>query len=340
MQDQALFFDRLKLHVEIEKWPLKAPFSITGKTFTDGEFVLVTLEQDGKVGRGEAAGAYYKNETAEGMFIQIQGLRTLIEAGISRSSIQYTLPPCGARNALDCALWDLEAKLVGRPVWQIAGLSEPRPLMTTFTCGAASPEKMAAMALSYKGARAIKLKLTGSPEDAGRVMAVREARPDVWLAVDANQGFTRPQLELLIPSLVESRVELIEQPFPIGQESLLDGFQSPIALAADESVQNLSHMSTLPGRFNVVNIKLDKCGGLSEALLMARAAQHLGLDAMVGNMLGTSLAMAPAFLVGQMCKVVDLDGPVFLAEDRANPVQYKDGMITCPDVLWGSGARE
>ena len=194
---------------------------------------------------------------------------------------------------------------------------------------------MAAAAGAHANARAIKLKLTGDPSDADRVRAVRQARPDVWLGVDANQGFTRASLERLMPTLTDTHVALIEQPFPIGQEALLDGFQSPIAIAADESAQDLRDIPGLVGRFNVVKIKLDKCGGLTEGLAMARAARALGLDTMVGNMLGTSLAMAPGFLVGQLCNVVDLDGPVFLKADRAISVDYKNGMISCPDALWG-----
>jgi len=219
-------------------------------------------------------------------------------------------------------------------VWQLAGLEQPHPLLTTFTCGADTPEKMAATARGYANARAIKLKLTGEGSDADRVRAVRDALPDVWIGVDANQGFTRASLESLMPALTEARVQLIEQPFPIGQEALLDGFKSPIPVAADESAQTLADIRGLIGRFNVMNIKLDKCGGLTEGLSMARAARAAGLELMVGNMLGTSLAMAPAFLVGQLCKVVDLDGPVFLKADRSHTIRYADGMIDCPREVW------
>jgi L-Ala-D/L-Glu epimerase len=215
-------------------------------------------------------------------------------------------------------------------------LPKPHPLLTTFTCGADEPAKMAANANAYTDARAIKLKLTGEAIDAERVRAVREIRPDVWLGVDANQGFTRAGLEALMPVFLEARVALIEQPFRTGQEALLDGFRSPIPIAADESVQNSADIPGLVGRVNVVNIKLDKSGGLTEALQMARTARQFGLDAMVGNMLGTSLAMAPAFLVGQLCQIVDLDGPVFLRADRAETIQYADGSVTCPERLWGN----
>jgi len=199
---------------------------------------------------------------------------------------------------------------------------------------------MAVKARAYVGARAIKLKLTGDAVDAERVRAVREVLPEVWIGVDANQGFSPASLEKLMPRLVEARVALIEQPFPAGQEALLDGFNSPIPVAADESVQSLRDVPSLVGRFNVMNIKLDKCGGLTEALAMARAAHSLGLDSMVGNMMGTSLAMAPAFLVGQLCDLVDLDGPVFLKSDRTDAVQYVDGFISCRETLWGDATSK
>ena len=329
----------LRLRAVIEQWPLVTPFRITGRTFTANEVIVVTLEADGHVGRGEAAGMYYKNETPASMLEQIEAIRTVLEAGVSRESLQKTLAAGGARNALDCALWDLEAKLTGRAAWQIAELETLRPLVTTFTCGADSPQRMAEKARAYRGARAIKLKLTGEPIDADRVRAVREALPDVWLGVDANQGFTLNGLERLLPVLTKMHVALVEQPFPVGQESLLDGFQSPIPVAADESVQTLADIPSLVGRFNMINIKLDKSGGLTEALAMARAARARGLDVMVGNAGGTSLAMAPAFLVGQLCNVVDLDGPVFQQADRTFTVDYSDGKIFCPDALWGNAGQ-
>jgi L-alanine-DL-glutamate epimerase-like enolase superfamily enzyme len=195
---------------------------------------------------------------------------------------------------------------------------------------------MARDASNYTQAKAIKIKLTGEPVDADRVRAVRAARPDVWLGVDANQGFTRASLAILMPLLVEAKVELVEQPFKIGQEALLDGLNSPIPIAADESVQGLADLPDVVGRFNVVNIKLDKCGGLTEGLAMAREAHRLGLDVMIGNMIGTSLAMAPSFLVGQLCQVVDLDGPIFLKNDRTPSVRYENGSVSCPEAVWGA----
>jgi L-Ala-D/L-Glu epimerase / N-acetyl-D-glutamate racemase len=320
----------LRLYAAIECWPLVKPFHITGHVWQSSNVLWVGLEHAGHRGEGEASGVYYRGETAESMLEQIEALRSTIESGLSREALHQLLPPGGARNALDCAFWDLEAKLTGRPAWRIAELAQPRPLLTTFTCGADTPQNMASAALAYCGARAIKLKLTGETEDAERVWAVRAALPDVWLGVDANQGFTRASLEQLMPALLAARVQLIEQPFPLEQDAWLDGLRSPIPIAADESAQVIADIPKLAGRFQVVNIKLDKCGGLTEGLQMATAARQLGLETMVGNMTGTSLAMAPAFLVGQLCSVVDLDGPVFLKTDRGNPVRYIDGFIHCP----------
>ena len=325
----------MKLLVEIERWPLAAPFRIAGHMFEVIEVLVVGLEKAGHLGKGEAAGVYYRNDMPESMMRTIESLRAVIESGIDRRSLQGLLPPGGARNALDCALWDLEAKLTGCPAWKLAGLERPRPLLSTFTCGADDPERMAAAARGYIHASAIKLKLTGEPVDVERVHAVREARPDVWLGVDANQALTRPSLERLMPLLIEARVALIEQPFPVGQEALLDGLKSLIPIAADESVQSLSDIPSLVGRFDVVNIKLDKCGGLTEGLAMAKSTRSLGLDLMVGNMLSTSLSMAPAYLLGQLCKIVDLDGPIFLKSDRTPSATYANGEITCPESLWG-----
>lgn len=325
----------VRLHVQTEEWPRRIPARITGYTWNVTRVLTVALERNGAMGRSEASGIYYFDDKPDTMQAQLESLRTTIEAGVSRESIQRLLPLGGARNALDCAFWDLEAKLSGIPAWQRAGLHAPKPLVTTFTCHADTPEKMSAQARNFTALRAVKLKLTGEPIDADRVRAVREALPDTWLSIDANQGFTRAFLEELMPTLVDTRVSLIEQPFRIGEESLLDGFAAPIPIAADESVQGLADIPSLLGRFDVVNIKLDKCGGLTEGLSMARAAREHGLKVMVGNMGGTSLAMAPAFLVGQLCDVVDLDGPTFLKSDRDITVEYSDGYLSCSEQLWG-----
>jgi L-Ala-D/L-Glu epimerase len=325
----------LALRMDLEHWRRATPVRITGYTYDVIQVLLVTLRCGEHEGRGEASGLYYKNDTPEGMRAQCEAVRAQIEAGISRDALQRLLPHGGARNAIDCALWDLEAKITGRAAWELAGLRPPKPLVTAFTCHADMPERMAARACGYAGARAIKLKLTGEEIDADRVRAVREALPSVWLGIDANQGFDRSYLERWLPLFIQMRVALIEQPFPIQQDSALEGFRSPIPIAADESVQGLEDLPSLVGRFDVANIKLDKCGGLTEALAMVRVARDLGLDSMVGNMSGTSLAMAPAFLVGQSCSIVDLDGPVFLEADRAVSVTYTDGLVNCPPSLWG-----
>lgn len=324
-----------KLHIEAERWPYRAPFRTTGYVREAIDVIVVSLEQDGCVGRGEAAGVRYRRETVVSMTAQIEAVRASIEGGITREALQALLPCGGARNAVDCAFWDLEAKLHQRPVWQSAGVGQPRPVLTVFTCGADTPERMAASARDYGSARAIKLKLTGEPHDHECVAAVRDARPDVWLSIDANQGLTRSGLERLMPILVHNRVSLIEQPFPAGEDALFDALQSPIAIAADESVQDRSDIPLLAGRVQMINIKLDKCGGLTEGLAMARMARSLRLDVMVGNMGNTSLAMAPAILLGQLCNVNDLDGPLFLKDDRQIAATYTDGLVMCPEALWG-----
>jgi L-Ala-D/L-Glu epimerase / N-acetyl-D-glutamate racemase len=332
---------RLQLDVALERLPLKAPFRISGYTFTAVPIALVTLRRNGCVGRGEAAGVYYLDDSPERMVAAIEKARRDIEAGITRERLLADWPIGGARNALDCALWDLEAQEAGQPVWKLAGLSAVRPLLTTFTLGADDPATMVAGAHAASRARALKLKLSGDAAlDAERVKAVRAARPDVWLGVDANQGFTLGSLQGLLPTLVEARVELVEQPLPRGREAELADFECPIPLAADESVQGLADIDTALGRFDVVNIKLDKCGGLTEALLMVEEARHWGLKVMVGNMVGSSLAMAPAFVIGQHCDIVDLDGPTFLAADRAPTITYNEaGQIWCNDAVWGGPKR-
>lgn len=325
----------LRLQVDVEQWSMTEPFHITGYTFTDIGTLTVSLHQDGMVGRGEASGVYYHHETPALMCEQIEACRERIEAGVTREQLLQLLPAGGARNAVDCALWDLEAKRSGQPVWQLAGLDAPRPLVTTFTVGADTPAVMAAGASGYADAGALKLKLTNDGLNAERVRAVRAACPEVWLMVDANQGFTRESFAQLLPALVEAGVALVEQPFPVGNEAWLDDLDSPIRIAADESVQDHTDMRGLVGRVEVINIKLDKCGGLTEALAMVTQARAMGFEVMVGNMCGTSLAMAPGFVLGQLCTVVDLDGPVSLERDRELAARYSDGRIWCPDSLWG-----
>lgn len=329
---------RLAMRVEVEPLPLKAPFRISGYTFTDVPVAVATLQSGAARGRGEAAGVYYLQDTPALIAPALEAHRDAIEAGIDRAALRELLPVGGARNAVDCALWDLEAKLAGRPVWQLAGIDRPVARVTTFTVGADEPAVVASGARALAGARAIKLKLDGDVDaDIERVRCLRAARPDVWLGVDANQGYRLDSLAVVLPHLVDAGVKLIEQPLPRGREADLEGLECPIPVAADESMQGLADVAGLVGRFDVVNIKLDKCGGLTEALLIVAEARRLGLGVMVGNMLGTSLAMAPAFIVAQLCDYVDLDGPIFLARDREPGVRYAAGSVECPDAIWGSG---
>jgi L-alanine-DL-glutamate epimerase-like enolase superfamily enzyme len=328
------------LEVRAEKLRLAAPFRISGYVFEHIDAIVATVSEDGAQGRGEASGVYYLGDDKAHILAGIEAIRDAIEAGISRVELQHRMPPGGARNALDCALWELEAAQSGRPVWSLAGLEPPRPLLTTFTLGADDPEAMADGARRYAGARAIKIKLTGDIEaDLARVGAVRAARPDVWLGVDANQGFARRDLDWLVEMLVEQRISLLEQPLARGSEADLQGYKSPIPIAADESVLGLADLPGLAGRFDVINIKLDKCGGLTEGLAMAAEARRLGLGVMVGNMVGSSLAMAPAYLVGQLCDYVDLDGPMFLTSDREPGIVYRDGLASCGEDVWGAPAK-
>jgi L-Ala-D/L-Glu epimerase len=326
----------LKLNVQVERLEFSAPFRIAGFLFEHQDAVVVTVDDGRHLGRGEACGVYYLNDNVEQMVAALEAHRATIESGIERASLQRLLPAGGARNALDCALWELEARRSAQPVWALAGLDPPRPLVTTFTLGADEPEVMAEGARKWAAAQALKVKLTGDRElDIARVKAVREARPHVWLGVDANQGYRVSNLGLLIHALIDANVAQLEQPVARGEEAGLEDFDSPIPLVADESALGLADLAGLVGRFEMVNIKLDKCGGLTEGLAMAREARRLGLGLMVGNMMGSSLAMAPSFIVGQLCDVVDLDGPTFLKRDRTPGVTYSDGLIWVDEAVWG-----
>ncbi|MGI4748451.1 MAG: dipeptide epimerase [Janthinobacterium lividum] len=328
----------LQLDVAIEQLRLAKPFRISGHVFETADIVVVTLRNGVHTGRGEGGGVYYLGDDLQHMLDALDTARTRIEQGPSREALREIMPPGGARNAVDCALWELEAAQAGVPVWQLAGLDEPKPLLTTFTLGADSPEIMAQGARDYADAKAIKIKLTGELElDIARVAAIRQARPDAWLGVDGNQGFTRGDLDRLVAALHEQRVSLLEQPLPRGREADLTGYEAPLPIAGDESVVSFEDVAAASGRFDMINIKLDKSGGLTEALLMAAEARRLGLGVMVGNMIGSSLAMAPAFVLGQLCDVVDLDGPTFLAADRDPAVRYSDGTIWAGPEVWGGG---
>jgi L-alanine-DL-glutamate epimerase-like enolase superfamily enzyme len=328
---------RVLLEIASETLHLKKPFRISGHVFETSEVVVVTLRDSGLSGRGEASGVYYLGDGPEQMVAAVETNREAIEAGISREALRELMPPGGGRNAVDCALWELDAARAGVPVWTLAGVRAPQPLVTTFTLGADDPAAMADGARRFEHATSLKLKLTGELElDIERVRAVRAARPDAWIGVDANQGFTIDTLDPLVSALVEAKIALLEQPLARGREADLDGFVSPIPLAADESALSLADVPGLVGRFDIVNIKLDKCGGLTEGLAIATTARSFGLEVMVGNMIGTSLAMAPAFVLGQLCNFVDLDGPIFLAADRTPAVAYSGGTVWCGGEVWGS----
>ena len=330
----------MRLSVETEVLRLAQPFAISGYVFETAEVLVATLEYEGRRGRGEAAGIYYLGDDLAHMRDQVEAARGAIEGGISREALRSAMPPGGARNAVDAALWDLEAAQSGKPVWQLAGIAEPKPVRTTLTVSADTPEAMAERAAGYSDATAIKVKLTGELNlDLARVAAIRVARPDVWLGVDGNQGFAIHDLAELAKGLAGLDVSLLEQPLKRGCEADLDGFVSPIPIAGDESLLCLADVAGAVGRFDVVNIKLDKCGGLTEGLLMASEARRLGLGVMVGTMIATSLGTAPGFVLGQLADLVDLDGPTFLAKDRQPSVVYEGGTLFAGPEVWGTGVR-
>ncbi|KQY27732.1 mandelate racemase [Caulobacter sp. Root487D2Y] len=319
-----------------EAMRFRKPFRISGYLFEAMPAVVASIARDGKVGRGEAAGVYYLDDGPENIERRIEDQRQVIEGGIDRQDLGAILPAGGARNAIDCALWELESLELGLPVWALAGVGTPRPLTTTFTLPAEPPAILLEQLLEFAQAKAIKLKLDGDlAADTERVRAVRRARPDVWLGVDANQGYGGEDLDALVAMLVDSGVALLEQPVARGAEALLEGWKSPIPLAADESIQSLAELEALGERFDVVNIKLDKCGGLTEGLMIAAQARRMRLGVMVGNMGGSTLSTAPAFVLGQLCDIVDLDGPIFLPDDLLAPSLYADGQIMVRSDIWG-----
>ncbi|HTG39018.1 dipeptide epimerase [Sphingomonas sp.] len=327
----------LLLGTMVQRLRLAEPFAIAGYVFETADVLVVTLSDGTYRGRGEAAGVYYLGDDPDHMRRVIERARPAIEAGPSRGELRAILPPGGARNAVDAALWELEASREGLPVWALAGLEPPRPIRTTFTISADTPERMAARATGYAQARSIKIKLTGQlPLDLARVAAIRAARPDAWLGVDGNQGFVRDDLDALVDGLLGHGVALLEQPLARGREAELEGFVSEMPIAGDESLLSLDDLVSAPGRFDIVNIKLDKCGGLTEGLMMAAEARRLGLGVMVGTMIGTSLATAPGFVLGQIADLVDLDGPTFLAADRTPSVVYENGNLFAGPEVWGS----
>lgn len=284
---------------------------------------MVEARNGRHVGRGEGTPIYYKGETAEGCAAQVAGL----PADLDRISLQEVLPHGAARNAVDCALWDLEAKRRGVPIWSLAGLGEPVPLVTAMTVSLADPAKMEADARALSGrTRLIKLKLTGEG-DVERVAAARRGAPDARLIVDANEAWNERDVAREAAALLPLGVELIEQPVKAGEDWRLDGVTSPIPLGADESVQDRADLERCRGRYHAINVKLDKAGGLTEALALIAEARTQGFRVMVGCMLGTSLGIAPAFLAAQGADWVDLDGALLLARDRPDGFELDGGLL-------------
>jgi L-alanine-DL-glutamate epimerase-like enolase superfamily enzyme len=325
----------MKLSLHTERWPTRAPFRITGTVFEAFESVVVELSQDGFTGRGEALGVYYLQESALALLAQIEAQAGAVEKGIDREALLSLLPPGGARNAIDCALWDLEAKQLGTSIWALTGIV-PRPLNTVFTIGIeASPAAMARKAESAHDHPLLKVKLDGD-RPLARMQAIRAARPGARLVVDANQGWTLAQLAEVAPALADLGVEMIEQPLPRGGDAGLLGFQSPVPLCADESCLHLGELDQAAQRYQMINIKLDKAGGLTHGLALAAAARERGLGVMVGCMGGSSLAMAPAFVLGCVADLVDIDGPLLQQRDRLNGLHYTKGLADPPQPgLWG-----
>lgn len=325
----------MKLGVHIEKWEIKEPFRITGSEWTHSHCLVVELAGDGVIGRGEAQGVYYLGETAESLYEQVKSVAGAIARDITRAELQDLLPAGGARNALDCALWDLECKRAGRSIWELTGI-DPKPVRTVFTIGLeATPEAMAAKAVAATHAPLLKIKLDAD-QPYEKLAAIRAARPDADLVVDANQGWSPQLLREVLPRCVELNLGMIEQPLPRGGDESLEGFNSPIVLCADESCLHTGDLDAAARRYGMINIKLDKTGGLTEALKLARAAKQLGLKLMVGNMMGTSLSMAPSFVIAQLCDFVDIDGPLLLRYDHPNGLTYRNGIAEVFEpALWG-----
>ncbi len=329
-----------ELSVRQESWPLAGSFTISRGTRTTAEPVVVELSatgDDGRVvlGRGECVPYARYGETVAGVIAAIEGLRARIGAGLDRIGLQDLLPPGAARNALDCAYWDLEAKRVGQPVWQLCGLPPLEAVTTAYTLSLDAPEAMGRAAAENAARPLLKLKLAG-PDDLARVEAVRANAPETRLIVDANEGWSLDDYEALAPKLAALGVVLIEQPLPAGQDAPLAGTQRPVPVCADESCHATDSLAEIAGRYDVVNIKLDKTGGLTEALKLKQAAQAQGFQVMVGCMLATSLAMAPAILVAQGASFVDLDGPLLLAGDRPGGLTYEGSTLHPPEpALWG-----
>ena len=321
----------MRLTVTPESFPLARAFTISRGSRTEARVLTVTVEDEGRIGRGECVPYARYGETLDSVTAQVAAL----PAAFNRAALQTLLPPGAARNAVDCALWDLEAKQSGRRVWQLAGLPEPGPEVTAYTLSLDNPEAMRAQAAEHAARPLLKVKL-GGDGDLARIEAVRAGAPRARIVVDANEGWTPDAYAALAPALVRLGVAMVEQPLPAGDDAALGLMPRPLPVCADESCHDRASLPALAGRYDMVNIKLDKTGGLTEALALRDAARAAGLRVMVGCMVGSSLAMAPAVLVAQGAEVVDLDGPLLLARDRDHPLRYDHWGVHPPaPELWG-----
>lgn len=323
----------MKLTVTPETIAYKKPFKIAYAVRTELPIVHVQLEEGDHVGVGEGIGVSYMDETQATLLSDLEAVRQAVEAGIDRDGLQELLPAGGARNAMDCALWDLDCKRAGKSIWDLTGMTSSR-VRTVYTVSVDDPDIMAAEAKTGPSTH-LKIKLDATtPVD--RVAAVRAARPDATLIIDANQSWTMDILRDVAPNLAALGVEMIEQPLARGEDGPLEGYKGPLPIGADESCLTVDELDGLPSGYSVINIKLDKTGGLTGALALAHAARERGYQLMVGCMAGTSLSMAPAFVVAQLCRFVDIDGPLLHATDRVPPMVYSNGEVAPPDrLLWG-----
>ncbi len=323
------------LEVKVETWPVRGAFTISRGSRTEAVVIVARLTDCGHEGRGECVPYARYGETAESVRAQIEGLADQIASGLDRLGLQDAVAPGAARNALDCAFWDLEAKRADKRVWELAGVSEPQSLTSAYTLSLDTPEAMRNAARDNASRPLLKLKLAG-PDDLNRVKAVREGAPKSDLIVDANEGWTGDVYAGLAPELVALGVTMIEQPLPAADDQVLADMDRQVPVCADESCHDRGSLESLKGRYDLINIKLDKTGGLTEALALKAEAERMGFGIMVGCMLGTSLSMAPAHLVAQGVQVVDLDGPLLLAEDRDPAIRFEGSTIHPPGAaLWG-----
>jgi L-Ala-D/L-Glu epimerase len=323
------------LSVGVERWPIAGSFAISRGAKTEAVVVVAELSDGAYRGRGECVPYARYGESVAGVRAAIESMAADVARGLDQAGLQRAMPAGAARNALDCAFWDLAAKRLGRPVHELLGEPAPKPLTTAYTISYATPEAMAENAAKASGRALLKVKLGGAG-DPERIAAVRRAAPRSELIVDANEGWTPDDLERNLSACAQAGVTLIEQPLRADCDHALTRIARPIAICADESVHGGASLSALIGKYDAVNIKLDKTGGLTEALAVARQAERLGFAVMVGCMVATSLAMAPAMLVAQRARVVDLDGPLLLARDRPQGLRYEDGLVHPPaSCLWG-----